>query len=678
MYSNYTDYDADYSYTISDFGILDTSNVGLQRGWNVYDALVTVLSPSRSFGLANPNSKDLFGVAAWTFNQVVNCSSFTVENTFFGGCGTGTFILNASPEETKLNLTATNRIDAFIRRTRLLTDSYPVTGLGSAVFHTPPGSLTSVTGANIGDNITIPVSYATGLPIGTYVTINSIQEVPGSAGNSKSCIFGIVVGQGTFSGGGTSLPTLIIEVISYNSGSPGNLIADNVRYPGVTCEIDPVTILYVAPEAVDRLSPGMTIACYDGINLDVAQIQSAGYSTNIPGMPMQLDETPYLYLQMATLHKHHYQEGTTVLRKIYSGRINDVQNNYDLQNSQTVITKGFFTELKDLTVENAQFVTGWGTGYEAGFVILQLLQSYSDEFTGFYFVSAAYPNFSNIVYSSSGNPASGGTGQPMEGNYQGSDIMSIINDAVNQANGGIDAAGGSGDSSGGTTKTIYRAFCDENNLFFFEAINLSTPTLTAYVDGYSVDVLNDGLYDCVKSYKNDNNNTDQMYNTILAIGGQDPTSGNPVNVVVFDQLSVNVYGNIQVCKSNSNCMSVDSLTAWAQNLLSQNAYPTNKIDLVIEPSLSYLTCEDYIAVTGFNNSDVDTFTPQSVETKYDSSNPGIFSQHIIGRQILPDINRLMNNMLTQAVLSGQNPMGRVGLLSSNGFVQSGLSSDFLG
>ena len=391
----------------------------------------------------------------------------------------------------------------------------------------------------------------------------------------------------------------------------------------------------LAVSHVNQFAVGDSIVIYDGVHYDFASVTVIDTVNRV----LTISPAPF----------YAYALDTTVLKQYYRGRISMVEKMADFNNLQQVSTVGYFQEIADFVpTDNIN-------GYECGWVIQQLLTKYA---TSLDFNIVA----SNIVQDSTGK-GTGGTGIFYTGNATNTPLATLLNEIVTMANGNL--AG-----------TIYRLYCDVFNTIYFKAINSTTPTVTLNINSYN-DSFGDGLYDLVSKHSTHAEDLTGIKNTYKLVGGTNTSTQQPVTVTVFDQISVNQYGQKEAVISNPSLTSVDALKSWGVGQLNRTAYPLQQYVTELSLTGSFVSCTDYVKIQGFTDSSTILYTPIAVETIWDCTKFGQFAQKITGAEMLPDVNRAVRNIQAEHFIPTIGVLaGTVNL--TDRFVQTGLQGSYTG
>lgn len=389
---------------------------------------------------------------------------------------------------------------------------------------------------------------------------------------------------------------------------------------------------------------GQGVAIYDGLNFDF------GYVTAVSGNQITLDNPIF----------HGYDLGATVFILWHRGRVSQVNLDVSMQNIQGIVTQGYFLEIAQKVLDSSSVAKK-----ECGWVLNQIVNLYKDQVD--IFISS-----SNITQTTdaSGNLNGTGTNMAYNSTFANRPLIQVVQDIVNCANGNPNNIG-----NGNPSGTTYMVWVDAPNALHFEAVNTATPTRT--FDLTTNPSTDDGLFDCVTDFKSPRENLTAVTNVYKIAGAVDPTTQQPITCEVFDQNSVNQYGQIEQSISNPNVFDVDTLKAYGVALLNATAYPIRQFTLTVGPVKNFVTCRDYIEVTGFKDGSTETFNPLSVHTTWSSSMPGVFQQTIQGGQLLPNITKQMKQ------ISNEHYVAAIGVTSGgvaikDRFVATGLDGSYTG
>lgn len=381
-----------------------------------------------------------------------------------------------------------------------------------------------------------------------------------------------------------------------------------------------------------RFKVGQVMAFYDGVHYDTPTI--TGISGNV--------------ISYSPANASAYALGTTVMVLIHTGRISSIGTDTNLQNIQNVQTQGYFQQLNDF-IENGNVA-----GYECGWVIYNTLLKYADSLN-------LVIESSNFVQDSTGL-GTGGTGVYYTATAGEQTLLSFLQDVVTNAN-------------ANTNGITYVLYADEQNVLHFTELNTSTVTVSYDIASYGTNN-GDGIYDCVLSHQVHDQDLTTLTNTYQIIGGNASSTGTAVQAIVFDQDSVNIYGQFEQTVTNTGLVTTEACEQYGQALLAQTAYPARQYMTEIYPSRTNLTIQDYIKITGFTDGSTQRYSPLSINLVWDATQDfSQFHTQIKGAEVLPNINRIMSNIAAEHYIPVSGVVsGSVSL--TNRFVQNGLQGSY--
>jgi hypothetical protein len=287
-----------------------------------------------------------------------------------------------------------------------------------------------------------------------------------------------------------------------------------------------------------------------------------------------------------------YPTGATVMTLAHRGKLSSIMTDDDLQRVQGFTSTSYFNDLNSKVV-NETIQSTSTVGYEAIYCIYSVINKYVTAgelpdlvLNPLNFAMTSNPNgspFPTLQYPNVGS------GIGYSGTNSATPIMTFIQDAITQANGGSIAE----------PPVLYTMGITLNNVLFCQPINQTTPTVNLFLNSYTPSTQNDGLFDCVIEHKMEDQQLANIFNVLIGSGGNDAL-GNPILTTMTDTASVSAFGQRENYVTNSNCNTLLSLQNWLQGQLNICAWPPQSFTTTIYPSLTRITPNDFVCV-GFNS-----------------------------------------------------------------------------
>lgn len=504
--------------------------------------------------------------ATGAFVQALDISSFDVKFTLLGGIGAGAYeISGLMPEDEPItNLNAGDRIDLYVYRD-VLTNDYST---GNTILYVRDSTRFAV-----GDQLALANDSTLFDIIGPIISMTSDSITVETSGLYNWSVGTSVLKfwhRGKIDSLDTNDDLTYVQkwtTTSYFNDFAGVLVNENVDSSTIGASRECGWVLWNTLQTVGA-------SAFLDLNLDSSNFTM---STAASGSPYTLATVAYF----DTAQWSAIESSITASLTNITGPGDNMQN---MSNTFTAAVSAYTGSEPNGRLFDTEDIASLQSAYLAASGTPPSSYEHGPSTTPFY--NQFYTYLQSVFVNTQEITGYLGTGVGYSGTNNYYALTSFFADIITCANGGSVA----------TTPPEWTIDIDQFNVVRFHEVNQNTVTVTLLTNSNTNDNLGDGLYgDCVPAHTTHSDDMTNLFNYVIATGGND-SNGNPIQVEVFDQVSINTWGQREVQLSNTNMNSTTSLTNWATAQLNLTAYPPESFTAEIYPCRSMITCNDYISI----------------------------------------------------------------------------------